>query len=134
MQIVKQLSIFLKNRPGTLADVCEHITAQGVNIIGFSVSDTVDHAVVRMVVDEPMKASHFLGDAGLLVVEADILVINLRNEPGQLARLGKVLAKEGINIEYAYGGLALDAATGVLYVRVSDVRRAFDVLSGDYPS
>lgn len=132
MQVVKQLSIFLKNRPGTLADVAEHLTREGVNIIGFSVSDTVDHAVVRIVVDEPMKAVHLLGDAGVLVVENEVIVLDLRNEPGQLARVSTLLSDAGINIEYAYGGLRRDSDSGVLYFRVSDVRKAFEVLSSDY--
>jgi len=132
MQVVKQLSIFLKNRPGTLADVCQHLQDEGVNIIGFCVSDTVDHAVVRMVVDEPMRAIHLLGNAGVLVVENEVLVIDLKNEPGQLALLGRKLADVGVNIDYAYGGLARDATAGVLYVRASDARKAYDVLGEEY--
>ena len=54
MKIVKQLSIFLKNRPGTLSGVCAHLSEAGINILGFSVSDTIDHAVVRIIVDEPV--------------------------------------------------------------------------------
>lgn len=131
MQIAKQLSIFLKNRPGTLADVCSSMTDEGINILGFSVSDTVDHAVVRMVVDEPFKAIHLLGNAGLLVVENDILLVELRNEPGQLASLSRKLGAGGINIEYAYGGVSGAHETGVLFVRTSDVRRSFDILSAD---
>ncbi len=127
MQRVKQLSVFLKNRPGTLADICEQLSAQGVNILGFSVSDTVDHAVIRMVVDEPRKACHFLGDAGLLVVENEIIQVELKNEPGELARFSKRLAQENVNIEYAYGGLSRDAGVGVLFVRVSDVGRALEL-------
>lgn len=129
MQITRQLSIFLKNRPGTLADVCDHLKEEGINIIGFSVSDTVDHAVVRIVVDEPMKAIHLLGNAGVLVVENDVLVIDLSNKPGVLARLGKVLAMAGINIDYAYGGLNADDQSGVLYVRVSNVKKALELLT-----
>ena len=132
MQIKKQLSIFLRNRPGTLADVCEHLTNDGINILGFSVSDTVDHAVVRMVVDEPMKAVHLLGNAGLLVVENEIIAIELTNEPGALASLGSRLAKSKVNIEYAYGGLASQAEAGIFYLRPSNVREAFDILSKDY--
>lgn len=129
MQIAKQLSIFLKNRPGTLADVCGSLTDEGINILGFSVSDTVDHAVVRMVVDEPVKAIHMLGNAGVLVVENEILVIELRNEPGQLASLGRRLGAASINIEYAYGGVSGSHSVGVLFVRTSDVKRSYDVLA-----
>jgi len=132
MQVARQLSIFLKNRPGTLADVCEHLKDEGVNIVGFSVSDTVDHAVVRMVVDEPMRAIHLLGNAGVLVVENEVLVIELTNKPGQLATLGKTLAENGVNIDYAYGGISREATSGVLYIRVSDTRKAIDVLGRLY--
>lgn len=131
MQVAKQLSIFLKNRPGTLADICQHLEAEGVNIIGFCVSDTVDHAVVRIVVDEPMRAVHLLGNSGILVVENDVLVVELKNEPGKLATLGSKLAKGGVNIDYAYGGLSRESSSGVLYVRVSDVKQAMDILTTD---
>ncbi len=129
MQVAKQLSIFLKNRPGTLADICQHLEDEGVNIIGFSVSDTVDHAVVRVVVDEPMRAVHLLGNSGILVVENEVLVIDLKNEPGQLAKLGKTLLENDVNIDYAYGGLSRESSSGVLYVRVSDMKKAMDVLT-----
>ena len=129
MQVAKQLSIFLKNKPGTLADVCQHLQDEGVNIIGFCVSDTVDHAVVRIVVDEPMRAVHLLGNSGILVVENEVVVIDLKNEPGELARLGKKLAENNVNIDYAYGGISRESASGVLYLRVSDVRKAMNVLT-----
>lgn len=132
MQIAKQLSIFLKNRPGTLADVCQHLKDEEINILGFSVSDTVDHAVVRLVVDEPMRATHMLGNAGVLVVENEVVVLKLKNSPGQLADLGKQLAKNGVNIDYAYGGIMAEHSAGVLYLRVSDTQKAFDILSKDY--
>lgn len=130
MQVAKQLSIFLKNKPGTLADICQHLQDEGVNIIGFCVSDTVDHAVVRIVVDEPMRAIHLLGNSGILVVENDVVVFDLKNEPGQLASLGKKLAENDVNIDYAYGGLSRESSSGVLYLRVSDVRKAMNVLTG----
>ncbi len=129
MQVAKQLSIFLKNKPGTLADVCQHLQDEGVNIIGFCVSDTVDHAVVRIVVDEPMRAVHLLGNSGILVVENEVVVIDLKNEPGELARLGKKLAANNVNIDYAYGGISRESSSGVLYLRVSDVRKAMNVLT-----
>lgn len=132
MHVMKQISIFLKNRPGTLAGVCELLKEENINIVGLSVSDTVDHAVVRMVVDEPVKAVHLLGNAGILVVENEVLVLNLRNEPGQLAKLGRRLADAGVNIDYAYGGLSADAGSGVLYLRVSNMDKAKEALMSEY--
>ena len=128
MKIVKQLSIFLKNRPGTLSGICELLQDSKVNILGFSVSDTVDHAVVRMVLSDPEKALHLLGDAGLLVVENDVLAISLENEPGQMTSLSQKLAANQINIEYAYGGVEEESRQGVLFVRVSNAKGALEAI------
>ncbi len=118
----QQLSIFLENRPGVLAEMCEALAADDINIRAISVSDTVDHAVVRMVVDEPAKAIHLLGERGLLVVDTDVLAVEFDNEPGTFARATRKLAAAGVNIEYAYGSGSGD--TCVLMIRVSDIAAA----------
>ena len=89
MKLVKQLSIFLKNSPGTLATVSEGMKDEGINILGLTVVDAVDHAVVRMVVDKPQKAIHFFGEHGLLVIDTDIVAVDLPNTAGALANLGR---------------------------------------------
>ena len=90
--IEKQLSIFLENKPGVLAEVCKTLQAHDINIRGISVSDTVDHAVVRMIVSDPHAAIHILGEHGTLVVETDVLAIELSDSPGELAKLASQLA------------------------------------------
>ena len=129
MKIVKQLSVFLKNRPGTLSGICKHISDAGINILGFSVSDTIDHAVVRMIVDEPVRTLHLLGDSGILVIENDVLAIALKNETGQLSSLAETLGSSGVNIEYAYGGIQEGDDSGVLFMRVSDAKKALELLT-----
>jgi len=130
MKIVKQLSVFLKNRPGTLLGVCSHLSEAGINILGLSVSDTIDHAVVRMIVDEPVRTLHMLGDAGILVIENDVLAIALKNETGQLAGLAETLGGSGVNIEYAYGGIQEGDESGILFMRVSDAKKALELVVG----
>lgn len=120
--VERQLSIFLQNKPGVLAEVCQVLAAESVNLRALSVSDTVDHAVVRMVVDNPQKASHLLGERGTLVVETDVLGLKLTNKPGALGEVAAKLAKAKVNIEYAYG--SADSADGVLFLRVSDLKKA----------
>ena len=129
MKIVKQLSVFLKNRPGTLSGICKHISDAGINILGFSVSDTIDHAVVRMIVDEPVRTLHLLGDSGILVIENDVLAIALKNETGQLASMAENLGASGVNIEYAYGGIQEGDDSGILFMRVSDAKKALALLT-----
>ena len=125
--IQKQLSIFLENKPGLLADLTQTLADEGVNIRGTSVSDTVDHSVIRLVVDDPVKATHALGERGTLVVETEILALNVADTPGELARLARKLAKAKINIEYAYGSSLGEACT--LYLRVSDIKKAKQLFS-----
>jgi hypothetical protein len=125
--IEKQLSIFLENKPGVLADVCNTLGAHNINVRGMSVSDTVDHAVVRLIVDDPRKAIHILGDHGALVVETDVLAVKLDDKPGELGKLARKLARARINIEYAYGTSAGNEAT--VFFRVSDAKKAIKLLS-----
>lgn len=125
--IEKQLSLFLINKPGVLAEVCKTLGDHDINIRGMSISDTVDHAVVRMVVNDPHKAIHVLGDHGVLVVETDVLVLELPDQPGALADVARRFAREKINIEYAYG--TSDGSNPKIFLRVSDVRKAKKLLA-----
>ena len=120
-----QLSVFLANKPGVLAEVCNSLANENINIRGLSISDTVDHAVVRLVVDEPLKALHLLGERGTLVVETDVVSVQLPNEPGALGATLAKLAREAINIEYAYGS---SNGEGVVFLRVSDPDKAQAIL------
>src|SRR5688572_15968376 len=128
MEIAKQLSVFLANKPGTLADVCEELAKANVNIFALTISDTADHSVVRMVVSDHAKALHIFEERGVLAVESKVLMINKSNKPGTLARLAKKLAKAKINIEYAYLATSPGANKGLLVMRVDDTKRASKVL------
>lgn len=128
MQVVKQIAMFLKNEPGVLAKVCRELAAQGVNIVGISVQDAVDHAVVRMVTSDPKRAVHVIGDSGVLAIESDVLAIPLADNPGELAKIAARLARAKINIDYAYGSSSDGEKKTVLYVKVSDIRKAKKVL------
>jgi hypothetical protein len=129
MQITKQLALFLENRPGTLARVCDALAAAKINIYAISTSDTVDHSVVRMVVSDPVKALFIFEGHGTLVVEDDVLMITGDNKPGSLAGLAHKLSKAKINIEYAYCATPPDAKRGLLILRVSDAKKALKVLN-----
>ena len=92
MQIATQLALFLDNRPGTLARVCEALAEAKVNIIAFSTNDTVDHTVIRMVVSDPVKAMDVFEERGALVVESEVLLVPGDNKPGSLAQIASKLA------------------------------------------
>jgi len=130
MKIVKQLSLFLENKPGTLAAVCKTLAAETINVLAISIADGVDHAVVRIVVDKPQKAIHLLGERGVLVVERDVLLITCQNRPGALAAIARKLAAAKVNIEYAYATAVPDAPSGAMILRVDNLAAAKRILKG----
>jgi hypothetical protein len=130
MEIARQLSVFIDNRPGTLAEVCEELAAHKINIYALSISDTADHSVVRMVVSDPHGALHLMGERGAMVVENNVLLLESDNKPGTLGEIAKRLAKAKVNIEYAYLATGPKAKKGLAVVRVSDTKRAMKALEG----
>jgi len=128
MQITKQLAIFLDNRPGMLAKVADALAAAKINIYAVTTSDTVDHSVIRLVVNDYRKALHMFEEHGTLVVEDDVLMIDGTNKPGELARLAHKMAAAKINIEYCYCATPADAKKGLMIMRVSNPTKALAVL------
>jgi hypothetical protein len=129
-EIMTQISVFLKNVPGTLHQVLKSITDAQINIEAIMVSDAVDHAVVRLVVDLPQKAIHLLGEHGLLVIESDIIAHEMPNEPGELLRLAGALAKGKINISYIYGSTPREGGIPRIYLQTSDNKKVARLLNG----
>src|SRR5436305_12725609 len=87
IETATQLAVFLANRPGALARVCEALGNAGVNIHALATSDTVDHTVVRMVVSDPTKALMLLGEAGVPAPEPEVLASETASQPGARAQL-----------------------------------------------
>ncbi|MBE0540653.1 MAG: ACT domain-containing protein [Verrucomicrobia bacterium] len=129
MYITKQLAIFLENRAGTMARVCDALAEHKINIYAIATSDTVDHTVMRLVVSDHRKALHVFEEHGTLVVEDDVLMIEGDNRTGSLARIAHKLAAAKINIEYAYCATLPDAKKGLLILRVHDAKKALKVLN-----
>ena len=120
IETATQLAVFLGNRPGALARVCSELAAAAINIHALATSDTIDHAVVRMVVSDPTKALMILGEGGVLALE--------NNQPGTLATIAERLAKASVNIEYAYLASTAKSQTGLMILRPSNVEKALRAL------
>jgi len=129
MQITKQLAIFLDNRPGMLARVADALAEAKISIYAITTSDTVDHAVIRMVVSDYRRALQLFEEHGTLVVEDDVLMFEGSNKPGEMARIAHKLADAKINIEYCYCATPPKAKQGLLILRVSNPAKALKVLN-----
>jgi len=124
----RQLSLFLKNEPGVLGRLCKTFAKHKINIEAISVSDTVDHAVVRIIASAPQRAREILEDHGVLVVETDVLTIRLTDRPGALANVADKLSKAKVNIEYAYGTASRTKSKSLVVLRVSNLEKARKIL------
>jgi hypothetical protein len=124
IETATQLAVFLANRPGALARVCEALAKAEINIHALATSDTVDHTVVRMVVSDPTKALMLLGEAGVLALETEVLMIETASQPGALAKITERLAEVEVNIEYAYLAGGREVEKGLIVLRPSDVEKA----------
>jgi hypothetical protein len=129
LEKMTQLAVFLANRPGALARVCEALAQAGVNIHALTVSDTHDHSVVRMIVSDPTKALMLFGERGVLAVENDVLCIDANNQPGVLGKIADALSRVEVNIEYAYFATGESSPKGIIVLRPSDVEKAQRALS-----
>lgn len=128
-RIQKQLSVFLENRPGVLARTCAILSEAGINILALAVHDTVDNAVVRFLVDNPTKALLLLEQEELYVMEQEVLVLEILNRAGELARFCQSLAEADLNISYAYCTARPDQHSGCIVIKTDNPQRALEVLS-----
>jgi hypothetical protein len=129
METVTQLAVFLANKPGTLAAVCDALASEKINIFALTVSDTIDHAVVRMIVSDPKRALSIFEQHGTLVVENEVLLLEQDNKPGTLSEVAKKLSEKNVNIEYAYLATAKSSRKGLLVLRPNNLKKAIEILS-----
>jgi hypothetical protein len=129
MQLTTQLALFLENRPGMLARVCEALAEAKINIYALTTSDTVDHTVIRLVVSDTRRALLLFEERGTLVVESEVLMVATDNKPGSLAKISEKLADAGINIDYCYCAAPPEVKKGLLVLRVSNPKKALKVLN-----
>lgn len=100
----------------------------GINILALAIHDTVDNAVVRLLVDNPTKALLLLEQENYYIMEQSVLVLEVLNKPGELGRICQTLAEADINISYAYCTARPDQHSGCLVLKTDNPERAFEIL------
>lgn len=124
---VKQLSVFIENRKGRLAQVAGVLEREGINIVSLSLADTNEYGLLRMIVSDPEKAKKVLREDGFSAMLTDILAVRLENRTGELQKVLNILNDEGMNVEYMY---LLDSTkeNGSMVFKVDNVARAGDAV------
>jgi hypothetical protein len=117
--VIKQISIFSENRPGRLAAIAHALGEVQVNILAFSIAEANGFGVIRALVDHPQKAHDKLQSLGFNIAFTDVIAVKMKDQPGGLYEVAKILGDSGINIEYSYAYSGSDGA--VLILRVDQV-------------
>ena len=125
--IIKQLSVFLENKTGRLNEVTQILGNAGINMSAFSVADTSEFGILRMIVSEPEKALSILKDAEFSVRLTDVVCLNSPNEPGALARALNILSGENVFIEYLYA-YSMDNKTANIVLKPDNIAKCIEVL------
>ena len=125
---IKQMSIFVENKAGRLAEITAVLAEANVDIRAISIADTSDFGILRLIVDHPDEAVEALKKAGMTVSLTSVIAIGIHDRPGEFAKAMRILADEHIAIEYMYAFISRDKGKAFVILRVDDDQRAVSVL------
>jgi len=128
MAEIKQISLFVENKPGRMAKVSKTLSDAGVNIRALTIAEAGDFGVIRMVVDSPEKGYQVLREKGFTVSTTDVLAVEMKDIPGGLYEIVNTLGENRINVDYAYAFVTAKAESAMLILRVDDIAGARAVL------
>lgn len=126
---IKQISVFLENRPGHLAETCRALADAGVSIITLSLADTREFGIARLIVDNWEKARDILSAAGRVVNVRDVVAVTVADRPGGMADVLAALDAAGVNVEYSYAFAFHHGEKAVLVFRFENNARALEALA-----
>ncbi len=126
--LIKQLSVFVENRPGRLSSITKLLGEKGVDIRALSIADTRDFGILRLIVNDPDKALEALKDADYSVTLTNVIAIGIEDKPGGLAKAMEVLYQNGISVEYMYAFISKTDNTAFVILRVENSENAAEVL------
>lgn len=122
MKKAKQISVSLENKPGRLARFCKCLAQRKINIIAISVAETSEQGVVRIVVDKPAAALKTIAECGpMTYTETDVLLIDLPDKVGELAKMTDKLATKRVNVDFVYGSTGLAGGKAYIVVGASNI-------------
>lgn len=125
---VEQISVFIENKSGRLAEVTGILGAANVNIRALSLADTSDFGILRLIVDDSEKALNVLRERHFTVNKTDVIGVEVPDSPGGLSSILKILDKNRINVEYMYAFVERSGSNAVIIFRFDDVDQAIAAL------
>ena len=125
---VEQISIFLENKSGRLADVASVLAQAGINIRALSLADTTDFGILRLIVNDTEKAKQVLKDSGFTVGKTEVIAVEVLDRPGGLAEILNIMKNNGINVEYMYAFVQKSGGNAIIIFRFDELEKAIETL------
>lgn len=126
--MIKQLSVFVENKPGSLMEVTSKLTEAHINIRAVASFDTPEFGILRLVVDKPAEAKGYLTEKGFVVRITDVIGVELEDKKGNLNQMLAILAQNGINVRYIYSFVIREGRAPVLVFSTDDYEKAASIL------
>lgn len=128
---VEQISVFLENKAGRLAEVTQTLSEAGINIRALSLADTSDFGILRLIVSDHEKATSCLKEKGFTVGRTDVVAVEVPDQPGGLHHILTTLSTNGVNVEYMYAYVQAGGTSAHLIFRFDRVDQAVEVLQAN---
>lgn len=126
---LKQLSVFLENRPGHLCRVCEELAEAGIDIVTMTLADTSDFGILRLIIRNWQRAKEVLETAGFAVKITDVMALEVADEPGGLGKILKTADAGGLSVEYMYAFACSSKKSALIVIRFADLNHAGSVMT-----
>lgn len=128
---IHQISVFLENRAGQLAEITGVLAKKGIDLRAINIAETSDYGVLRLIADKPQEAASTLLEQGFILSMTPVVAVSVPDEPGGLARVLDVLAKENIDVEYMYSVFGQVNGLAHMVFRVADTEKLVAVLKAN---
>ena len=126
--LVKQISVFLENKPGRLSEAAEVLAKNGIDISALSLADTDEYGVLRMIVSDPDKAKNALGESGVICKVTDALVVAIDDRPGGFSESLRIRTDNGIEVKYMYACVSREQGKAIMVLSVADPAKADELI------
>ncbi|KAB0669834.1 ACT domain-containing protein [Oryzomonas sagensis] len=128
---VEQISIFIENKSGRLAEITRILGENGINIRALSLADTSDFGILRLIVNDVERANHVLKGKGFTVNKTEVVAVEVPDRPGGLGAILQTLDTESINVEYMYAFVEHCGGNAVIIFRFDETDKAINVLKAN---
>lgn len=125
---IQQLSVFIENKPGRMAEVTEVLAEANIDIRAISVADTRDFGILRVIVDKPKEAVEALKAHGMTVTLTKVIAVGIDDKPGAFSKAVRLLSNEGFDVEYMYAFISRDKGKAYVIIRLDNGQKAAEAL------